>query len=80
MVEAFRSKFAIVAERVGLADLASTLPERGETKLNYINRWRNFSIRCERRIDEREAVELLMKNIDNWSHSWESPTYTHIKT
>lgn len=66
MMDAFRAKFAVASDRVGIADLASTKPKKGEPILEYINRWRNLSIRCERSISQSEAVDLLLKNIDNW--------------
>lgn len=66
MIDAFRAKFAVASDRVGIADLASTKPKKGEPFLEYINRWRNLSIRCERSIEQSEAVDLLLKNIDNW--------------
>ena len=32
--------------------------------ISYMQRWRNLSIKCDRKIEEREAVELMMKNMD----------------
>lgn len=66
MIDAFRAKFAVASDRVGIAYLASTKPKKGEPFLEYINRWRNLSIRCERSIEQSEAVDLLRQNIDNW--------------
>lgn len=34
--------------------------------ISYMQRWRNLSIKCDRKIEEREAVELMMKNMDAW--------------
>lgn len=66
MADAFGAKFTVASDRVGIADLANPKPRRGEAILDYINRWRNLSIRCDRPVEQFEAVELLLKNIDNW--------------
>jgi hypothetical protein len=31
---------------------------------DFINRWRNLSIKCDRTLTEYEAVNLIMENID----------------
>lgn len=66
MVDAFKAKFAVIVDKVTMADLVNTKPKKDERILEYINRWRNLSIKCERSITEREAVELIMRKIDNW--------------
>jgi hypothetical protein len=33
---------------------------------DFINRWRNLSIKCDRTLTEDEAVNLIIKNIDGW--------------
>jgi hypothetical protein len=80
MIDAFRAKFAVASDRIGIADLANTKPRRGESVMEYINQWRNLSIRCDRTIEQSEAVELLLKNIDNWCHSWALPKSPPFKT
>jgi hypothetical protein len=33
---------------------------------DFINKWRNLSIKCDRTLTDDEAVNLIMKNIDEW--------------
>jgi hypothetical protein len=56
----------MVSEKINIADLASTKPKKGESMTNFINRWRNISIKCNRTLTEDEVVNLIMKNIDGW--------------
>ena len=56
----------MVSDKINIADLASTKPKKGESMTDFINRWRNLSIKCDRTLTEDEAVNLIMKNIDGW--------------
>jgi hypothetical protein len=66
MADSFRARFVMVSEKINIADLASTKPKKGESMTDFINRWRNLSIKCDRTLTEDEAVNLIMKNIDGW--------------
>jgi hypothetical protein len=66
MANAFRARFAMISDKVNIADLANTKPRKGESMVDYINRWRNLSIKCDRTLTEDEAVNLIQKNIDGW--------------
>lgn len=49
--------------------------------LEYINRWRNMSIKWEKSISEKEeAVDLIIRNIDNWMTPWQISTLTTTST
>jgi hypothetical protein len=56
----------MVSDKINIADLASTKPKKGESMTDFINRWRNLSIKCDRTLTEDETVNLIMKNIDGW--------------
>jgi Retrotransposon gag protein len=64
MADSFRARFVMVSNKINIADLASTKPKKGESMTDFINRWRNLSIKCDRTLTEDEAVNLIMKNID----------------
>jgi hypothetical protein len=66
MTDSFRERFVMVFDKINIADLASTKPKKGESMTNFINRWRNLSIKCDRTLTEDEALNLIMKNIDGW--------------
>ena len=66
MAHAFRAKFAVMADKISIADLANTKPKERESILDYINRWRNLSIKLDRHISQKEAVELITSNIGGW--------------
>jgi Retrotransposon gag protein len=66
MADSFRARFVMVSDKINIADLASTKPKKGESMTDFINRWRNLSIKCNRTLTEDEAVNLIMKNIDGW--------------
>ncbi|MHC6132228.1 hypothetical protein L8N14_017235, partial [Serratia marcescens] len=51
---------------ITIADLAATRRNPSESVADYITRWRNLSIKCERPLEQPEALKLLLKNIDNW--------------
>jgi hypothetical protein len=63
MANAFRTRFAMISDKVNIADLANTKPKKDESMVDYINRWRNLSIKCDRTLTEDEAVNLIQKNI-----------------
>jgi hypothetical protein len=64
MTNAFRVRFVMISDKVNIADLANTKPRKGESMVDYINRWRNLSIKCDRTLTEDGAVNLIQKNID----------------
>jgi hypothetical protein len=66
MADSFRARFVMVSDKINIADLASTKPKKGEPMIDFINRWRNLNIKCDRKLTEDEAVNLIMKNIDGW--------------
>jgi hypothetical protein len=66
MVNAFRARFAMISDKMNIADLANTKPRNGESMVDYSNRWRNFSIKCDETLTENEAVNLIKRNIDGW--------------
>jgi hypothetical protein len=66
MADSFRAHFVMVSNKINIADLASTKPKKGESMTDFINRWRNLSIKYNCTLTEYEAVNLIMKNIDGW--------------
>jgi hypothetical protein len=66
MVDSFRAQFIMVSDKINIADLASTKPKKGNSMTDFINRWQNLSIKCDRSLIEDEVVSLIMKNIDGW--------------
>jgi hypothetical protein len=66
MANTFRARFAMICDKVNIANLANTKPKKGESMLDYINRWRNLNIKCDRTSTEDESVNLNQKNIDRW--------------
>jgi Retrotransposon gag protein len=64
MADSFRARFVMVSDKINIADLTSTKPKKGESMTNFINRWRNLNIKCDRTLTEDEVVNLIMKNID----------------
>jgi hypothetical protein len=46
--------------------LANTKSKNGESMVDYINRWRNLSIKCDGILTEDEVVNLIQKNINGW--------------
>jgi hypothetical protein len=66
MANAFRARFTMISDKVNIADLANTKPKNGESMVDYINRLRNISIKCDRTLIEDETVNLIQKNIDGW--------------
>jgi acetyl-CoA carboxylase alpha subunit len=66
MTDSFRAYFVMVSDKINIADLASTKPKKGESMTDFINRWQNLSIKCDRTLTEDEAVNLIMKNINGW--------------
>jgi hypothetical protein len=56
----------MVSDKINIADLASTKPKKGESMTNFIKRWRNLNIKCDRTLTEDDAVNLIIKNIDGW--------------
>ena len=66
MAEAFLDKFAVVIERVTIADLATLKPNKDELTSNFITRWRNLYIKCDTEVEEEDAVRMILQNIDDW--------------
>jgi hypothetical protein len=66
MADSFKARFVMVSDKINIANLASTKPKKGESMTDFINRWQNLSIKCDRTLTEDEAVNLIMKNIDGW--------------
>jgi hypothetical protein len=66
MAYSFRARFVMVSDKINITDLASTKPKKEESMTDFINRWRNLSIKCDRTLTEDQAVNLIMKNIDGW--------------
>jgi Retrotransposon gag protein len=66
MADSFRARFVMVFDKINIADLASTKPKKGESMTDFINRWRDLSIKCDRTLTEDETVNLITKNIDGW--------------
>jgi hypothetical protein len=56
----------MVSHKINIADPASTKPKKGESMTDFINRWRNLSIKCDRTLTEDKIVNPIMKNIDGW--------------
>jgi hypothetical protein len=67
MADSFRAQFVMVSDKINIADLTSTNPKKAESMTDFINRWRNLSIKCDQTLTEDEAVNLIMKNIDGWA-------------
>ncbi|MHC6133263.1 retrotransposon gag domain-containing protein, partial [Serratia marcescens] len=67
MVHKFTQRFSGLNDDVTIADLAATRRNTGESVVEYITRWRNLSIRCDRPLEQPEAIKLLLKNIDDWT-------------
>jgi hypothetical protein len=61
MVNAFRGRFTMISDKMNIVDLANTKPRKGESMVDYSNRWRNFSIKCDGTLTENEAVNLIKK-------------------
>jgi hypothetical protein len=66
MVNAFRARFAMISDKMNIADLANTKPRKGESMVDYSNKWRNLSIKCDETLTKNETVNLIKKNIDGW--------------
>jgi hypothetical protein len=66
MADSFRARFIMVSDKINIADLASTKPKKWESMTDFINRWRNLSIKYDHTLTEDEVVNLIMKNIDGW--------------
>jgi Retrotransposon gag protein len=66
MADSFRAQFVMVSDKINIADLASTKPKKGESMTDFINRWWNLNIKCDRTLTEDKAVNLITKNIDGW--------------
>jgi hypothetical protein len=66
MADSFRTRFVMVFDKINIIDLASTKPKKDESMIDFINKWRNLHIKCDRTLTEDEAVNLIMKNIDEW--------------
>jgi hypothetical protein len=64
MTDLFRAQFVMVSDKINIVDLASTKTKKGDSMTDFINRWRNLSIKCDQTLTEDEAVNLIMKNID----------------
>jgi hypothetical protein len=56
----------MVSDKINITDLASTKPKKGEFMADFINKWRNLSIKYDRTLTDDETVNLIMKNIDEW--------------
>jgi hypothetical protein len=63
MTDLFRAQFVMVSDKINIVDLASTKTKKGDSMTDFINRWRNLSIKCDQTLTEDEAVNLIMKNI-----------------
>jgi Retrotransposon gag protein len=66
MADSFRMRFVMMSDKINIADMSSTKPNKGESMTDFINRWRNLSIKCDHTLTEDETVNLIMKNIDGW--------------
>jgi hypothetical protein len=66
MTDSLRARFVMVSDKINIADLASTKPKKGESMTDFINRWRNLSIKYDRTLTEDEVFILITKNIDEW--------------
>jgi hypothetical protein len=66
MANEFRARFVMISNKVNIANLANIKPKNDEFMVDYINKWRNFSIKCDRTLTEDETVNLIQKNIDGW--------------
>jgi hypothetical protein len=64
MTDLFRAQFVMVSDKINIVNLASTKIKKGDSMTDFINRWRNLSIKCDQTLTEDEAVNLIMKNID----------------
>jgi hypothetical protein len=66
IADSFRAWFVMVSDKINIVDLANTKPKKRESMTDFINRWWNLCIKCDRTLTEDEAVNLIMKNIDGW--------------
>jgi vacuolar-type H+-ATPase subunit I/STV1 len=70
MVSLFMDRFATTTNQIRLADLAGMKPKPGETAMSYITRWRNMSVRASHSMPEKEAIELIIRNLSGKMKEW----------
>ncbi|MQM22128.1 hypothetical protein Taro_055176 [Colocasia esculenta] len=58
MQKKFRERFYIAEREVTVAELYATRQRNDESALDYIQRWRNLSMRCKRPPHQEDAVEI----------------------
>jgi hypothetical protein len=81
--EQFHIQYHSEAAEAGIADLAQVWQKRGETMVEYIQRFREVKNRCySTRISEKEAVELaslgLLKPIKDLAFQLEFNSLAHL--
>ena len=67
LAEKFKKRFGMgISDKVTLMQLSEMKPANGEEITDFIHRWRTASIRCERPLQEDQAVQLLIGRINGW--------------
>ncbi|XP_020685009.1 uncharacterized protein LOC110101440 [Dendrobium catenatum] len=59
----FVKRFAGAKHHITVGDLVVETQKPGESLVDYILRWINLSMRCEPQLQEKHAIEILLKNI-----------------
>ncbi|MQM17659.1 hypothetical protein Taro_050634 [Colocasia esculenta] len=63
MQKKFRERFYIAEREVTVAELYATGQRNNESALDYIQRWRNLSMRCKRPPHQEDAVQICKQNL-----------------
>ncbi|MQM16154.1 hypothetical protein Taro_049106, partial [Colocasia esculenta] len=63
MQKKLRERFYIAERKVTTAELYATKQKGNESALDYIQRWRNLSMRCKRPPHQEDAVEICKHNL-----------------
>ncbi|MQL84504.1 hypothetical protein Taro_017013 [Colocasia esculenta] len=63
MQKKFRERFYIAEREVTVAELYATRQKNDESALDYIQRWRNLSMRCKRPPHQEDAVQICKQNL-----------------
>ncbi|MQL77236.1 hypothetical protein Taro_009647, partial [Colocasia esculenta] len=63
MQKKFRERFYIAEREVTVAELYATRQRNDESALDYIQRWRNLSMRCKHPPHQEDAVQICKQNL-----------------
>ncbi|MQM08653.1 hypothetical protein Taro_041503, partial [Colocasia esculenta] len=63
MQKKFRERFYIAEREVTATELYGTKQKGNESALDYIQRWRNLSMRCKRPPHQEDAVQICKQNL-----------------